>query len=196
MVQTKNIGMSFLFLIIMVVLFLFSIKECDFMQHTVYGERVEPLKSLDSRYLPKVFTNYAFQNRVRYRLYKIPNYMEEFFRYNKEYLPIYKSGKKHTVLVFSGKTKNQQNSNIFYQKLSSELKTFPKSFNYLEFDYKLKKDYAFRSYNMAYHDLKSLCKVFCLVDPVRNTIFTFYDNRNVETDALGVLFQEYALLHN
>lgn len=194
MAKIQKSGIALLVFEILLVLFLVSLSNTTFMQKTISGQRFEYLQTMNSNFLPKVFTDFARRNHIKYKLYKTPNYIEELFKLNNEYLPIYKSGKKYTIIVFPSSKNKSLNLEIFYNELTTLLKLHHESFNYLSFDYDNDIKYNIKPYNYAYKDLKSMCKVFCLVDPVRNTIFSFSDNRNIETEALSILLQEYSLL--
>ncbi len=189
--MSKNsISKILVFGVIFTVVFIFALSESHFMQKTTSGEHFEDFTTIDSRFLPQVLSDYMKRNYVKYRFYKIPNYVKELFKYNKDFYPVYHSGKKHTVIIFTPAHKNTQLT-PFFNKLSIETKIRQREFNLI----KINSDkVSSPPYQTAYKDLRSYCKNFCIIDPERNTLFTFSRITNTEVEALGVVFQEFGYI--
>lgn len=189
--MSKNsISKILVFGVIFTVAIIFALSESHFMQKTTKGEHFEDFTTIDSRFLPQVLSDYMKQNYVKYRFYKIPNYIKELFKYNKDFYPVYNSGKKHTVIVFTPANKNTQLT-PFFNKLSIETKRCRREFNLIKINSGKENSLPYQS---AYKDLRSYCKIFCIIDPERNTLFTFSRITNTEIDALGIVFQEFGYI--
>lgn len=189
--MSKNsISKILVFWVIFTVMFIFALSESHFMQKTISGERFEYFTTIDSRFLPQVLSDYMKRNYVKYRFYKIPNYVKELFKYHKDFYPIYNSGKKHTVIVFAPLNRNSLLT-PFFNKLSTEVKKHQDEFNLIKISSDKKNS---QLYKTAYKDLRSYCKNFCIIDPERNTLFTFSRITNTEMDALGIVFQEFSYI--
>ncbi len=188
-----NISKTLVFFVLFTVMFLFALAESHFMQKTVNGQRFENFTIIDSRFLPQVLSNYMRRNYVKYQYYKLPNYITDLFKYNKDFYPIYHSGLKHTVIVFTSVNDNFV-LGTFFNKISEQIKNHPDKFNYINHDSDKKVKYPHQAYNYAYKDLKDYCKQFCIIDPERNTLFTFSRITNSEIEALDIVFQEFGYI--
>ncbi|MBQ8668175.1 hypothetical protein IJ472_00225 [bacterium] len=173
---------------------LFTLQDLHVFSKTRYGEQYEYFQTETSQSLPRVLTGYLAESKVRYTLYKIPNYVKDLFKYNKDFSVIYNAKNKYTVIVFTPRNYTKENKNAFgpfYQKVTKLISMYPDSFNIIERNEFAKPKYLLRYDRTAYKDLKEYCGSFCIINPKDDTMFVFKHVSNSELGALEVLFQQY-----
>ena len=173
---------------------LFTLQDLHVFSKTRYGEQYEYFQTETSQSLPRVLTGYLAESKVRYTLYKIPNYVKDLFKYNKDFSVIYNAKNKYTVIVFTPRNYTKENKNAFgpfYQKVTKLILMYPDSFNIIERNEFAKPKYLLRYDRTAYKDLKEYCGSFCIINPKDDTMFVFKHVSNSELGALEVLFQQY-----
>lgn len=173
---------------------LFTLQDLHVFSKTRYGEQYEYFQTETSQSLPRVLTGYLAESKVKYTLYKIPNYVKDLFKYNKDFSVIYNAKNKYTVIVFTPRNYTKENKNAFgpfYQKVTKLISMYPDSFNIIERNEFAKPKYLLRYDRTAYKDLKEYCGSFCIINPKDDTMFVFKHVSNSELGALEVLFQQY-----
>ena len=173
---------------------LFTLQDLHVFSKTRYGEQYEYFQTETSQSLPRVLTGYLAESKVKYTLYKIPNYVKDLFKYNKDFSVIYNAKNKYTVIVFTPRNYMKENKNAFgpfYQKVTKLILMYPDSFNIIERNEFAKPKYLLRYDRTAYKDLKEYCGSFCIINPKDDTMFVFKHVSNSELGALEVLFQQY-----
>ena len=114
---------------------LFTLQDLHVFSKTRYGEQYEYFQTETSQSLPRVLTGYLAESKVKYTLYKIPNYVKDLFKYNKDFSVIYNAKNKYTVIVFTPRNYMKENKNAFgpfYQKVTKLISMYPDSFNIIE----------------------------------------------------------------
>ncbi len=187
----------FLFVISFVFLIL-CISDAHFFKKTRNGERYGYFHTETSVYLPQILSSYLRNNSIKYRLYKVPNYVIELFEYNSDFKAAYNSSNKYMIIVFQSTKEIAKDKNLpmFYAKLNELLKVYNNSFSsiIISTDDEPKNKYPEIAYNIAYNDLKEYCGKFCLIDRDRKTMFVFPKVYYADLEALEVLFQQYAYM--
>ena len=184
----------FFLLLISIILCFFAFDKLHFLSKTSDGEYFGYFKTETSVVLPQILSTYLFNSNVRYSVYKIPNYVEDFLTFNKDFSVVYSSSPKYTIIIFKPKNYNQNNQHQlynFYQKVQKLTKEYSKSFNLILKEEKDSPKYTLHNERIAYKDLKEFCGAFCLIDPAEDTMFVFKKMTNSEIEALDVLFQQY-----
>lgn len=168
---------------------------CSFFKKTRNGERYEYFKTETSTYLPQILASYLRTNSIKYRLYKIPNYVIDLLEYNPDFKVAYGISNKYLIIVFQSEKEMAKDKNLpmFYAKLNELLKMYSNSFSsiIINTDEEPGKKYVEKAYNIAYKDLKEYCGRFCLIDSKRKTMFVFPKVYYADLEALEVLFQQY-----
>lgn len=181
-------------LLVSIIICFFTFGEMHFLSKTNNGERFGYFKTESSVVLPQILSTYLFNSNVRYSVYKIPNYVEDFLTFNKDFSLVYSSSPKYTVIIFKPKDNNKNSHQSlygFYPKVQKLTKEYSKSFNLILKEEKDNPRYTLHNDRVAYKDLKEFCGVFCVVDPTEDTMFVFNRITNSEIEALDVLFQQY-----
>lgn len=181
---------NFITFLILICVFLSYLSYKNILSKTRSGERQEPFKSLTSQNLPPILANYLADRNIRYSLYKIPN--------NVDYSSVYKVSPKYTIILFAPVEKTDSayaGFSVFYPKLLSEAKLYNNNFNIL-YNNRLSYDDLYNDpYDkVAFEQFRKHCNYFCLIDPSKDTLFTFKNITISETEALEVLFQQYSFL--
>lgn len=167
-------------------------------QKTRDGVRFENYSTLSADSLPPILAGYLSNEGVRYTVYKIPNYVKDLLVHNIEYECVYKNKPKFTVLLISPDIfiNKQPSYRAFYDKVYEMSKKYEEDFNLLLLNHDEKKKYILKFDEQGYKGLKEHCADFCIIDPSRDTMFTFSKVSITETNALEAVFQHYsALLH-
>lgn len=180
------------FLLILIILF-FGISQIHSFKRTPYWNVYGDFKYEDSQYLPKILLGYLASNKVKFSLYKLPNYVIDFLKYNGDFSIVYKSKPKFTIIVFQdGKDSNQ---NIFYSKLDKLFKEYNKNFNLIRRNKYDNPNYVQSYEREAYKDLKLYCGNFCIIDPYANVIFLFKSISFSETEVLEGVLQHFSYMY-
>jgi len=190
-----NFSKSFFLFIVSFVVLILCISDAHFFQKTRSGERYEYIKTETSLYIPQILRSYLRNNSIKYRLYKLPNYIVDLFKYNSDFSAAYTSN-KYMIIVFQSEKEIAKDKNLpmFYSKLNELLKIYNTSFSsiIINTDLDSKNKYEIKAFNIAYKDLKEYCGKFCLIDSKRETMFVFPKVYYADLEALEVLFQQYA----
>jgi len=167
-------------------------------QRTRSGERFEDFQTVALQNITPVLSNYMRDAHISYTIYKIPNYVREFIKYNKDFGEIYTSG-KYTIVTFTGfkrPPKNAQTLKNFYKRLNKEAYNHQGFFDYINRPEILDTHFVLKNDKMGYKDFRLYCNRFCIIDPNRDTMFVFKHITESEIKALGVVFQEYELAND
>lgn len=189
---------SFIVFLISIIVFIIAIQNMQIFQKTRDGVRFENYSTLSADSLPPILAGYLSNEGVRYTVYKIPNYVKDLLVHNIEYECVYKNKPKFTVLLISPDIfiNKQPSYRAFYDKVYEMSKKYEEDFNLLLLNHDEKKKYILKFDEQGYKGLKEHCADFCIIDPSRDTMFTFSKVSITETNALEAVFQHYsALLH-
>ena len=184
----------FMVFLIVILLGLFCLRNSHFFSFTIRGERYEYFQTEDSSTLPQILATYLFNSNIRYSVYNIPNYVEDFLIYNKDFSYVYNTSPKCTVMIFKPKDnidKNEPAFRAFYDRVKSLVNEYPNSFNLTILEDTDTHKFVLREDKIAYKDLKEYCGKFCIINPQEGTMFVFAKISNTEKEALDVLFQQY-----
>lgn len=184
-----------LFLLLAILFLGITLSTSSFFETTRFGEKQESFEILNSKYIPFVLKNYLAERHIRYYVYNIPNYIEDFFIYNKDFKSISENrSSKFSIILFAPVSNDVMFSN-FANSLETSIKDYVEFFN-IVYVYKdnLDKVYIDSNDNKAFLDLSKHCKTFCLVDLENKTMFTFKNITNTEVMALPALIQQYAFM--
>ena len=186
---------DFIVLTVAIFTMIISLYQFNFFEKTRTGERVEHFRTLNSQTLPYILANYLADKHAKYRLYRIPKYMDDFFKNNNDFSSVYKFQDKYSIIILSPVKNSNPEFDQFNNQLVKELKKYPDNFNVI-FQYQnLDKEVYLNTYdNKAYKDLLEYCNYFCLIDPQRNTLFTYQKYSITEVESIGVLLQQYSFL--
>ena len=190
---------NFIILIIAFLCLFFSIKESNIFKKTRYGQRQESIKTLSASELPPILARYLAERYAKYELYRIPNYIYDFLSSNDDFKQIYDIKPKYTIVLLAptdDKSSDYKEFTAFYEAIQKEIKAYPKYFHIIySYENNGKKDVYKNTYdNEAYADFSKYCGNVCVIDPSRNTIFSFKNLGSAEMDSLAALIQQYAFL--
>lgn len=188
-------------IIILIIAFLclfFSIKESNILKKTRYGQRQESIESLSASELPPILARYLGERYAKYELYRIPNYIKDLLLSNSDFKKIYEIKPIYTIVLFAPideKSQQYKDFYLFYETLQNEVKLYPKSFDIL-FSYENKSNDMYKNTydNEAYKDFIYYCRNVCIIDPSRNTMFSFKNLGVAERDSLPVVLQQYSFM--
>lgn len=184
----------FILFVIIVLIGLFCLKDVHFFSKTNSGESFEYFKTETSVVLPPILANYLREAHVRYSVYKIPNYVEDFLTHNKDFSLVYKSAPKYSIIIFKPRDYVKENApafSPFYAKVQKSIKYYSKTFNLIVIEETVTPELLLHNDRVAYKDLKEYCGSFCVIDPTEWTMFVFNKITRSEVEAIDVLFQQY-----
>ena len=183
---------STLLLILVICGILFS--QSHFLKKTRNGVSYGYYESLTKQELPYVLAEYLKNAKIPYTLYKMPNYVVDFLKYDKGFSHAYRSG-KYMIITFTSEKKDLKYSSVdsFYNELDNLMSDNRRFYNYIRRDERKPPHFILDVDKDGYEDLRYYCKCFCLINPAKNTMFVFSKITDSERDALDVLIQQYAM---
>ena len=186
----------FLLLITLVIAF-FLLQDSHLFLKTRSGENFGYFKTETSAVLPPILARYLHNSNVRYSVYKIPNYVQDFLAYNKTFYKFYKNNDKFLIIVFTPheniKSYGDSLKN-FYDKVETLSKEYSQYFNFVVIDEVVSPSFIVKKEKIAYRDLKEYCGSFCIINPTNDTMFVFTRISNAEIEALDAVFQHYSFM--
>lgn len=186
------------FVVFLVILIIagWTIPNLDFMKKTRTGAKQESYKSLTSSNLPEIAAAYIAENNIKIKMYELPNYIKDLFKYNGNFSSIYRSKPKYTIILIAPEVSSKDSINFtsLRDKLESEVKNYPDSFNIIYILEDKNIHYTSPYDTEAVKSLMDHCNQFCLIDPKKNTLFTFKKISMTEINTLPVIIQQYAML--
>lgn len=179
---------------IIFVLCIIIIAHSHFLQKTRDGKFFGYFRSTSQKNLPIVLTSYMKRQNIHSHLYKMPNYVVDFLKFDKDFAPAYRSGKFVIIIFPNYKTPNKQILSGFYSKLNSLYNANKEHFVLLKRNEISTPHYILSFDQAGYKDLREYCNSFCLINPKDKTMFTFSRYTDSEIEALEVLIQQYSFL--
>ena len=173
------------------VVFFISLQHMHVFMKTRNGIRFENFQTESSENLSPILTNYLNNAHVTYHLYKMPNYVVDFLKYNNEFSTIYKNKQKATMIIFSQDRKSESSATGFYYNAENLYKKYNTSYNLIVRNEVSSPDYIQYYDKVAYKDLREYCSGLCILNPSNDTMFTFKRITNSESEALEAVFQQY-----
>ena len=181
---------NFIVFVILLIAFLISLPKMHYFMKTRNGVRFENFQSESALNLSPILRNYLDNAHITYYLYKLPNYVIDFLKYDKEFSTIYKNTKKATIIIFSQDRKQETSATGLYSNAQNLQKKYAAVYNLIIRDEILPPKYIQEYDNIAYKDFREYCSGFCILNPSNNTMFTFKRITNTETEALEAIFQQ------
>ena len=182
---------SLIVFFILLVVFFISLQHMHVFMKTRNGIRFENFQTESSENLSPILTNYLNNAHVTYHLYKMPNYVVDFLKYNNEFSTIYKNKQKATMIIFSQDRKSESAATGFYYNAENLYKKYNTSYNLIVRNEVSSPDYIQYYDKVAYKDLREYCSGLCILNPSNDTMFTFKRITNSESEALEAVFQQY-----
>lgn len=189
---------SFIVFLVSLIILLIAVQNMQMFQQTRDGKRFENYSDVPAATLPPILVKYLANEGARYAVYKIPNYVKDLLLYNDEYITVYKSKPKFSIILISPELfiEKQPSYKSFYDKVYELAKMYENDFNLLVLNLNKDKKYTLKFDEQGYKGLQEHCADFCIIDPSRDTMFSFNRISITETNALEAVFQQYSgLLH-
>ena len=178
--------------LIIIILCVIIIAQSHFLQKTRDGKFFGYFRTIPQKELPVVLTSYMNRQNIPCHLYKMPNYVVDFLKFDKDFAPAYRSGKYVIIIFPNNKSSDRQAQNNFYSKLNSLYNKNRQHYVFIERNEISIPHYVLSFDQAAYKDLREYCGLFCLINPAKETMFTFAHMTDSEIEALEVLIQQYS----
>lgn len=181
---------SFILLLVVLIITFCTFPHLDFMKKTRTGAAQENFEPLNASSLPPILETYLRDNNINFELYTIPNHVKDLFALNSDFSSINKNKSKYSIILVQPRTENS-NFKFLYDKLKDISSSYPNKFNIIH-RYEGKISYPNSYDNQAAKDLMEHCNYFCLIDPQKETIFTFKKLTATEVESIEAILQQYS----
>ena len=161
------------------------------------GKPFEKFERAKTEELTSVLRDYMWQNYIPYTYYKVPNYVMDFIKYDKDFSSAYRSG-KYIIITFpnvKSKVNNHALENL-YLRLGEYISEYGKQYIYIKRNETVPPHYVLKSDKLGYRDLKSYCNNFCIINHNNKRMFALTRITDTEIDALELVLQQFILCVN